>query len=120
MPWRRSAEGRLAENILYCGNAHCARPEFRWGRVRCLMTNEVPSVARVGAAHDFYWILHAVFVKRHEHTVLFDQAFRIFFRKRGYIEKLIASMLQEVTSGVPKAPPAGRAAYSRGFIFGSQ
>ena len=27
--------------------------------------------------------------------MLFDQAFRIFFRKRGYIEKLIASMLPE-------------------------
>ena len=37
-----------------------------------------------------------MFVKRHEHSILFDQAFRIFFRKRGYIEKLIASMLPEI------------------------
>ena len=35
---------------------------------------------------DFYWTLHAVFVKRHEHSVLFDQAFKIFFRKRGYLD----------------------------------
>src|ERR1700675_2249441 len=60
-----------------------------------------------GARDDFYWTLHAVFVKRHEHTILFDQAFRIFFRKRGYIEKLIASMLPEALPGSPKAPPPG-------------
>jgi uncharacterized protein with von Willebrand factor type A (vWA) domain len=51
--------------------------------------------------------LHAVFVKRHEHSVLFDQAFRIFFRKRGYLDKLIASMLPETLPGAPKAPPPG-------------
>ena len=39
--------------------------------------------------------------------VLFDQAFRIFFRKRGYIEKMIASMLPETHAGAPKAPPPG-------------
>jgi hypothetical protein len=48
-----------------------------------------------------------VFVKRHEHTTLFDQAFRIFFRKRGYIDKLIASMLPGTPPGEPKAPPPG-------------
>jgi uncharacterized protein len=48
-----------------------------------------------------------VFVKRHEHTILFDQAFRIFFRKRGYIEKMIASMLQEIAPGSPKVSPPG-------------
>ena len=84
--------------------AHCV-PRTEPGAV--LDALEALSVARVGARDDFYWILHAVFVKRHEHTVLFDQAFRIFFRKRGYIEKLIASMLSEVTSGAPKAPPPG-------------
>jgi hypothetical protein len=38
---------------------------------------------------------------------LFDQAFRIFFRKRGYIEKLIASMLTETVGDEPKPPPPG-------------
>jgi uncharacterized protein with von Willebrand factor type A (vWA) domain len=68
---------------------------------------EALSVARVGDRDDFYWTLHAVFVKRHEHTLLFDQAFRIFFRKRGYIDKLIASMLPETLPGAPKTPPPG-------------
>ena len=68
---------------------------------------EALSVAHVGDRDDFYWTLHAVFVKRHEHTILFDQAFRIFFRRRGLIEKMIASMLPETMPQAPKAPPPG-------------
>ncbi len=52
-------------------------------------------------------MLHAVFVKRHEHTLLFDQAFRIFFGKRGYIDKLVAAMLPEAPPGEEKKPPPG-------------
>jgi uncharacterized protein with von Willebrand factor type A (vWA) domain len=68
---------------------------------------EALNVARVGARDDFYWTLHAVFVKRHEHTILFDQAFRIFFRKRGYIEKLIASMIPQTLEPAAKSPAPG-------------
>ena len=59
--------------------------------------------AGVGGKEDFYWTLHAVFVKRHEHSVLFDQAFRIFFRKRGYLERLIAMMSPEMTGAPAQA-----------------
>jgi uncharacterized protein with von Willebrand factor type A (vWA) domain len=48
--------------------------------------------ARIGRREDFYWTLHAVFVTRHEQSTLFDQAFRIFWRRRALIEKLIAQM----------------------------
>src|SRR6266480_4224777 len=54
--------------------------------------------AGVGTREDFYWTLHAVLVKRHEHSLIFDQAFRIFFRRRGMLDKLLAAML-------PQAPP---------------
>ena len=59
--------------------------------------------AGVGGKEDFYWTLHAVFVKRHEHSVLFDQAFKIFFRKRGYLERLIAMMSPEMTGAPAQA-----------------
>jgi uncharacterized protein len=99
-------QGRLAENILYFARALRAAgiPVGSGGVLDAL---EAVHAARVGGRDDFYWTLHAVFVKRHEHSLLFDQAFRIFFRKRGYIEKLIASMLPEVEAGEPKAPPPG-------------
>jgi hypothetical protein len=103
---RGQEQGRLAENILYFARTLRAAglPVGPGTMLDCLQALQV---AHVGDREDFYWTLHAVFVKRHEHTGLFDQAFRIFFRKRGYIEKLIASMLPEIAAGEPKAPPPG-------------
>lgn len=100
------ADGRLAENILYFARALRAAG-IPVGPGAVLDALEAVSVARVGDREDFYWTLHAVFVKRHEHSILFDQAFRIFFRKRGYIEKLIASMLPGTPATAPKPPPPG-------------
>jgi uncharacterized protein with von Willebrand factor type A (vWA) domain len=68
---------------------------------------EAVKAAGVGTRDDFYWTLHAVFVKRHEHTILFDQAFRIFFRRRGYIDQLIAMMMPQAPAAAPQAPQAG-------------
>ncbi len=67
---------------------------------------EAVKAAGVGTREDFYWTLHAVFVKRHEHTLLFDQAFRIFFRRRGYIDQLMAMMLPQAPAP-PRPPEAG-------------
>jgi uncharacterized protein len=99
-------EGRLAENIVYFARALRAAG-IPVGPGAVLDALEALSVARVGARDDFYWTLHAVFVKRHEHTILFDQAFRIFFRKRGYIEKLIASMIPQTLGPAAKSPAPG-------------
>ncbi len=63
--------------------------------------------AGIGAREDFYWILHAVFVKRHEHSLLFDQAFRIFFRRRGTIDALLAAMLPQAPAPEKDKPPPG-------------
>src|SRR3974390_2280455 len=91
-------QGRLAENILYFSRALRAAG-IPVGPGAVLDALQALSVAQVGTRDDFYWTLHAVFVKRHEHTILFDQAFRIFFRRRGYIDQLLAMML-------PQAPAA--------------
>ena len=98
--------GRLAENILYFARALRAAG-LPVGPGAVLDALEAVDVARIGNRADFYWTLHAVFVKRHEHTILFDQAFKLFFRKRGYLDKLIASMLPETLPSAPKAPPPG-------------
>jgi uncharacterized protein len=99
-------QGRLAENILYFARALRAAG-MPVGPGAVLDALAALDVARVGDREDFYWTLHAVFVKRHEHTILFDQAFRIFFRRRGYIEQLIAAMLPEAARTPPKPPQAG-------------
>ena len=84
---RGGDHGRLAENILYFARALRAAG-IPVGPGAVLDALEAVKTAGVGTREDFYWTLHAVFVKRHEHSILFDQAFRIFFRRRGYIDQL--------------------------------
>src|SRR5262249_5131877 len=72
--------GRLAENILYFARALRAAG-LPVGPGAVLDALAAVEAAGVGERQDFYWTLHAVLVKRHEHSVLFDQAFRLFFRK---------------------------------------
>ncbi len=50
----------------------------------------------MASKQDFYWALHAVFVKRREHTVLFDHAFEVFWRKPRMIEQLMQLLFQQV------------------------
>ena len=69
--------------------------------------------AGVGTRDDFYWTLHAVFVKRHEHSMLFDQAFRIFFRKRAYLERLMSMLMPQVEAPARGPRAAGLAARAR-------
>src|ERR1700760_4795255 len=89
-----SQDGRLATNIVYFARALRAAG-IPVGPGAVLDALAAVSAAGVGTREDFYWTLHAIFVKRHEHSVLFDQAFKLFFRKRGYIEQLIAAMLPQ-------------------------
>src|ERR1700758_133762 len=104
-PASQEATGRLAENIVYFARALRAAG-IPVGPGAVLDALEALKVAGVGTRDDFYWTLHAVFVKRHEHSILFDQAFRIFFRRRGYIDQLMAMMLPPAP-GTPRAPEAG-------------
>lgn len=96
-------EGRLAENILYFARALRAAG-IPVGPGAVIDALDALQVAGIGGREDFYWTLHAVFVKRHEHSVLFDQAFRIFFQRRGYMEQLIAMLTPQAPA--PNAPPA--------------
>ena len=99
-------QGRLAENILYFARALRAAG-IPVGPGAVLDALEAVKAAGVGTRDDFYWTLHAVFVKRHEHSGLFDQAFRIFFRRRGYVDQLLAMMLPQAPSNDPQPPQAG-------------
>jgi uncharacterized protein with von Willebrand factor type A (vWA) domain len=100
------ADGRLAENIVYFARAlRAAGIPVGPGAVMDALT--AVRVAGVGTREDFYWTLHAVFVNRHEHSVLFDQAFRIFFRRRGYLDKLLAALLPQAPPRQEEQPKAG-------------
>src|SRR5438067_13371793 len=106
MPGREEETGRLPENILYFARALRAAG-IPLGPGAVLDALAAVQAAGVGTREDFYWTLHAVFVKRHEHSLIFDQAFRIFFRKRGYLDKLIAAMLPQAPGREEKKVPPG-------------
>ena len=101
-------QGRLAENIVYFARALRAAG-IPLGPRSVIDALDALQAAGIGTRDDFYWTLHAVFVKRHEHSMLFDQAFRIFFRKRAYLEQLMSMLMP--TAAAPTqdhAPPASQ------------
>lgn len=101
-------QGRLAENIVYFARALRAAG-IPLGPRSVIDALEALQAAGLGTRDDFYWTLHAVFVKRHEHSMLFDQAFRIFFRKRAYLEQLMSMLMPQVQAPAQdRAPPASQ------------
>jgi uncharacterized protein with von Willebrand factor type A (vWA) domain len=94
---------RLADNIVYFARALRAAG-LPVGPGAVIDALAALQVAGVGTREDFYWTLHAVFVKRHEHSVLFEQAFRIFFRRRDYLQKLMALALPQAPGLAPEPP----------------
>lgn len=103
MPGTRDPAGRLPQNIVYFARALRAAG-IPVGPKTIIDALDALKAAGVGTREDFYWTLHAVFVKRHEHSILFDQAFRLFFRKRAYLERLMAMMMSQVPAPVTEAP----------------
>ena len=83
--------GRLAENILYFARA-LREAGLPVGPGAALDALAAVEAAGIGDRADFYATLHAVLVKKREHSILFDQAFRIFWKRKGFLEKLIAMM----------------------------
>jgi uncharacterized protein with von Willebrand factor type A (vWA) domain len=83
--------GRLSENVAHFGRALRAAglpvgPRDVVGAIGAV------EVSGLGSREDLYWTLHAVFVTRREQSPVFDTAFRVFWRRRGLVEKLIAEM----------------------------
>src|SRR5215475_2073296 len=100
------AAGRLAENIVHFARAlRAAGIPVGPGAVMDALA--AVEAAGVGTREDFYWTLHAVLVKRHEYSLIFDQAFRIFFRRPGMLDKLLAAMLPQAPARDEEKVPPG-------------
>ncbi len=85
------APGRLADNIAYFARA-LRQAGLPVGPGSVIDALNAVGAAAIGTRDDLYWTLHASFVKKHEHSILFDQAFRLFWRRRAFLDKLIATM----------------------------
>ena len=110
-------QGRLATNIVYFARAIRAAG-IPVGPGAVLDALHAVNAAGVGTREDFYWTLHAVFVKRHEHSVLYDQAFRLFFRKRAFLDKLLAMLSPQAPAAAPEAPKAGASRVQEALFAG--
>jgi len=53
---------------------------------------EAVLLAGTGTRQDFFWTLHAVLIKRHEHFPIYYEAFYRFWQ-RGQVERVLAEML---------------------------
>jgi len=109
--------GRLAQNIVYFARALRAAG-IPVGPGAVLDALAAVSAAGVGTREDFYWTLHAVFVMKHEHSVLYDQAFRLFFRKRAYLDKLLAMLSPQAPAAAPEPPQAGASRVQEALFSG--
>ncbi|UUP19255.1 hypothetical protein NTH_03750 [Nitratireductor thuwali] len=82
-------EGRLADNIVYFARI-LRKAGLRVGPASVTDAIEAVLAAGIGTREDFYWTLHAVLVNRHEDHAVFDEAFRLFWRSRDLVEKMLA------------------------------
>lgn len=100
--------GKLSENIAYFARA-LRDAGLPIGPGAVLDAVNAVEAAHIGTKEDFYWTLHAIFVKKRDQSEVFDQAFRNFFRRRSLIEKIIATLSPYSPSkeDKPKKPDAG-------------
>lgn len=84
-------DGRIADNIVYFART-LRKAGMRVGPASVKDAIEAVLAAGIGARDDFYWTLHAVLVKRREDRATFDEAFRLFWKSRELIEKMIAML----------------------------
>ena len=99
--------GALPENILHFARA-LRDAGLPVGPGAVLDAVAAVEATGFGPREDFRAALHAVFVKKHEHTLLFDQAFDIYWKRKGFLEKLIAMMSPQARADAkPKKADAG-------------
>ncbi|MCX7566196.1 VWA domain-containing protein [Sulfitobacter sp. F26169L] len=95
---------RLAGNITHFARAlRRAGLPIGPGRV----VDAIRAVKTVGFTEkrDFYWTMHACFVNRPEHSQVFAQLFRLYWRDPRYLEHMMAAMLPAIR-GVQEERPA--------------
>jgi hypothetical protein len=87
--------GKLAFNIMHFGRVlrEAGIPVGPGSVIDALDAAQAGPLTR---REDFYWTLHAIFVKRREHKDLFDQAFHVFWKKPKMLEQLMQLMYTQI------------------------
>jgi uncharacterized protein len=85
----KGGDGRIPDNVVYFARV-LRKAGMKVGPAAVRDAVEAVQIAGIGSREEFYWVLHSVFVKRREDHEVFDQAFKLFWRTRDLVEKMIA------------------------------
>jgi uncharacterized protein with von Willebrand factor type A (vWA) domain len=100
--------GKLAENIMHFARV-LREAGIPVGPGAVLDALDAAMSGSLRTRDDFYWTLHAVFVKRRDQRELFDQAFHVFWKKPKMLEQLMQLFFHQA------ARDAGEKAKKAGF-----
>ncbi len=95
-------EGQLTRNIVGFTRL-LRRAGLPVGPSKAVLAVEAADAIHIRRRDDFYWALHSVLVNKREHHVLFDEAFKIFWRNPGQTND-VQQMLNDAQQIIPEKP----------------
>ncbi len=99
--------GKLAENIMHFARV-LREAGIPVGPGAVIDALDAAMSGSLRTRDDFYWTLHAVFVKRRDQREIFDQAFHVFWKKPKMLEQLMKLFFHSITRDAgEKAKQAG-------------
>jgi hypothetical protein len=110
-----AVRSRITDNIVYFART-LRKAGVPVGPASVVDAVQAVELSGISNRDDLYWTLHAVFVRKREHRILFDEAFRVYWQSRGLIEKMLA-ILSPVAPprGAPEKPKAGQTRVAQAF-----
>jgi len=115
-PVSADPDGRIADNIVYFART-LRKAGMRVGPASVVEAIDAVLAAGIGTRDDFYWTLHAVLVKRREDHAVFDEAFRLFWKSRELVEKMIAMFSPVAPDTREREKPRAAEARVAGALF---
>ncbi len=93
--------GRLAENIMHFARV-LREAGIPVGPGAVIDALDAAMSGSLRTRDDFYWTLHAVFVKRRDQREVFDQAFHVFWKKPKMLEQLMQLFFHQIARNAPE------------------
>jgi len=113
---KANPDGRLAENILYFARTLRAAG-MKLGPAAVVDCVRAVEQGGISDRDDFYWTLHCVLVTRKEDRIVFDQAFKLFWRSRELVEKMLQMFSPMMADDKERQKPdAGEARVSQALF----
>ncbi|MBD9372538.1 VWA domain-containing protein [Rhizobium sp. ARZ01] len=120
LPSIPAGDGRFADNIVHFARA-LRKAGLRIGPAAVADAIEAVEAIGIGDRDEFYTALYCTLLTRHEDQPIFDEAFRLFWRSRDLVQKMIAMMSPVVRKDSEKdRKKAGETRVSDALFAGRQ